>query len=87
MEAICKLLAAKDAGQASFTGGEFRMACLELRDLGWVHQPDKPRFNHMAGRNTFPWWRDPETGEEVSGVVRCMRIAFNRYMVSIGVAA
>ena len=80
MEALCKLLAAKDSGQTSFTGNEFRLAVKDLIGQGWVHNDTRTRFSQYAGRDTRPYWRDPQTGEEIPGAMACMRIAFSRYM-------
>lgn len=89
MEAICKFLAVRAAGQHSFSGRAMKEVITAFRDLGWRRNEARPEPNSqyarsVTGRETcLPWWTDPETGEDVRGMSTAMQLAFDRYMADL----
>lgn len=93
MEAICKHLAERAKGKRKWTPGEqgdtFMPAMQELHALGWVRNESKPEptpdfLRLVHGPTVFPWWTDPETGEDVRGLANAMQVAFDRHMNNLG---
>ena len=94
MEAICNFLAEHAAGKRSWTPGgtndTWTPAVRELLALGWARNDDRPepRPRWMGGSGhgpLFPWWTDPETGEDVRGMVGAMKVAFERHLAELEV--
>ena len=93
MEAIAHLVALMDAGQTTFEGNEFAEASRAMRDLGWGRNEARPEtppdwappYVREKGE-VFPWWVDPETGEDVRGFKAACRLAFSRYIEELATA-
>jgi hypothetical protein len=83
MEAIHRLLVKFDAGDNTCSGPEFRDAIRVLDDLGWKRNMDRPEpappfITHKT--TIYPWWFDPQTGEQIRGSKNVMRAAYRRFI-------
>ena len=91
MEGICKFLAEHAAGRRSWTPGgpddTWTPAVRELLDLGWTRNnerpEERPRWMGSAHGPIYPWWTDPDTGEDVRGMVQAMKVAFERHLAEV----